>query len=237
MGVSVVNALSARVEVEIDREGVRHFMDFVDGGDLRTRLEERGESPRLPDGEYSTGTTVRFWPDPTIFDEVVFRFQTLLERFQMMAFLNRGLEIRVRDLRSAADGADGDGSDGADHGWTSFKYDGGIIDFVSHVNSSKEALFEAVGYFAGAEELDDNAHEVEIAFQWNTGFNSDGLHSFANGIATIEGGMHEQGFRTALTPHRQRLRPREGPAQGEGRQPPGRGHPRGPHRHHQRPHR
>jgi DNA gyrase subunit B len=205
VGVSVVNALSARVEVEIDREGVRHFMDFADGGDLRTRLEPRGESPRLPDGEHRTGTTVRFWPDPTIFDEVVFRFQTLLERFQMMAFLNRGLEIRVRDLRSATEptpesieGGDGPAADALD-GWTSFKYDGGIIDFVSHVNSSKEALFDAVGFFDGAEDIDGNAHEVEIAFQWNTGFNSDGLHSFANGIATLEGGMHEQGFRTALT--------------------------------------
>ncbi len=188
VGISVVNALSARVEVEIDRGGVHHFMEFSDGGDVQTKLEPRGESP-LVDGEPRTGTTVRFWPDPTIFDEVVFRLQTILERFQMMAFLNRGLEIRVRDLRHPVDEQD----------WTRFCYDGGIIDFVSHVNSSKEALFEAVGYFHGEEEIDGNAHEVEIAFQWNTGFNSDGLHSFANGIATLEGGMHEQGFRTALT--------------------------------------
>ena len=189
VGVSVVNALSRRVEVEIDREGRHHYMDFADGGELRTHLEERGDAPLGDGGEPRTGTTVRFWPDPLIFDEIEFRLQTLLERFQMMAFLNRGLEIRVRDLREGS----------AAEEWQSFRYDGGIIDFVSHVNSAKEALFEAVGYFHGAEEIDGNAHEVEIAFQWNTGFNADGLHSFANGIATLEGGMHEQGFRTALT--------------------------------------
>ncbi len=205
VGISVVNALSQRVEVEIDREGTRHAMVFGDGGELKERLAPIGASP-VVDGTPRTGTTVRFWPDPTIFDEVEFRFQTLIERFQMMAFLNRGLEIRVRDLREnarpiAPQGTDSDGSDadGSEAQWVVFKYDGGIIDFVSHVNASKDALFEIVGYFEGAETIADNAHEAEIAFQWNTGFNSDGLHSFANGIATREGGMHEQGFRTALT--------------------------------------
>ncbi len=222
VGVSVVNALSSRVEVEIDRHGKRHAMSFVDGGELESKLEPIGDAP-LVDGEPRTGTTVRFWPDPTILDGIIFRFKTLVERFQMMAFLNRGLEIKVRDLRPDAGSAvqsmvvpsadeeaeseeiseesdptateDGEVIDG----WTTFRYDGGIIDFVSHVNAAKEALFEDVGFFEGSEDIDGNAHEVEIAFQWNTGFNSDGLHSFANGIATLEGGMHEQGFRTALT--------------------------------------
>ncbi|MDE0607413.1 MAG: DNA topoisomerase subunit B [Acidimicrobiaceae bacterium] len=199
VGVSVVNALSRRVEVEIDRDGVRHAMLFVNGGELIQRLKPCGPSDAgpLPTGDRGangetaprTGTTVRFWPDPEIFDEVEFRLQTLLERFQMMAFLNRGLEIRVRDQRPNAGSND----------WTSYCYEGGIIDFVSHINASKEALFETVGYFTGSEEIDDNPHEVEIAFQWNTGFNADGIHSFANGIATIEGGMHEQGFRSAVT--------------------------------------
>ena len=193
VGVSVVNALSRRVEVEIDRDGDRYAMLFGNGGELIQRLEPVGLSPvaELPNGETGprTGTTVRFWPDPGIFDEVEFRFQTLLERFQMMAFLNRGLEIRVRDHRQNAVSND----------WVSFQYEGGIIDFVSHINASKEALFETVGYFIGSEEIDKNPHEVEIAFQWNTGFNADGIHSFANGIATIEGGMHEQGFRSAVT--------------------------------------
>ncbi len=181
VGVSVVNGLSRRVVVEIDRNGRRHSMSFVDGGQLESALREIGDAP---DGR--TGTTVRFWPDPTIFDEVVFRFQTMVERFQMMGFLNRGLELRCRDLRETAD-----------HEWTVFKYDGGIIDFVGHLNQSKDALFDIVGYFAGADV--DEGHEVEIGFQWNTGYQTDGIHSFANGISTTEGGMHEEGFRKALT--------------------------------------
>ena len=180
VGVSVVNALSTRVEVEIDRDGKRHFMSFKDGGQRDQALEVVGDAP---DGQ--TGTTVRFWPDGSIFKEgIEFRAATLLERFQMMAFLNKGLEIAFTDNRPQGDGAE-----------TVYRYDGGIIDFVQHVNASKEALFQSVGYL---EEIADE-EEVELAFQWNTGFNSDGIHSFANGIATIEGGMHEQGFRTALT--------------------------------------
>ncbi len=180
VGVSVVNALSTRLEVEIDRDGQRHFMSFRDGGEVDHRLTVVGDAPGG-----RTGTTVRFWPDPTIFKEgIEFRAATLVERFQMMAFLNKGLRIDFVDQRDG----------GSDHD-TSFQYAGGIIDFVQHVNASKEALFQAVGFFEAAE--DDQ--EVEVAFQWNTGFNIDGVHSFANGIATIEGGMHEQGFRSALT--------------------------------------
>ncbi len=185
VGVSVVNALSTQVEVEIDRDGKRHYMDYIEGGQLKTPLEVRGDAP-----EGRTGTTVRFWPDGSIFEETRFRAQTLLERFQMMAFLNKGLEISFRDLRSAADGLPTGSPE-----WTTYRYDGGIIDFVSHLNQSKEALFETVGYFEAIEE----DQEVEIAFQWNTAFNADGLHSFANGITTIEGGMHEEGFRKSLT--------------------------------------
>lgn len=217
VGVSVVNALSTRVEVDIDREGKRHAMSFINGGQPQDRLTVTGDSP--PD---QTGTTVRFWPDGAIFDELTFRAQTLLDRLQMMAFLNRGLEIRFRDLRSEAqrkpkaaatetdsetDGTeataeaapvasiDDAGLDPNDVDYIVFKYDGGISDFVEHVNATKEALFDSVGYFEAVEE----DQEVEIAFQWNTGFNSDGLHSFANGISTGEGGMHEEGFRKSLT--------------------------------------
>ena len=179
VGVSVVNALSKRVEVEIDRDGKRHSMVFVDGGRPSERLHVIGDSP-----QGRTGTTVRFWADGEIFDELTFRALTLLERLQMMAFLNKGLEIRFRDQREDADAE-----------FTIFCYEGGIRDFVEHLNSSKEALFATVGYF---ETLEDD-QEVEIAFQWNTGFNSDGLHSFANGITTREGGMHEEGFRKSLT--------------------------------------
>jgi len=178
VGISVVNALSSKVEVEIDRDGRRHAMSFQNGGELNEKLLDIGEAP-----ENRTGTTVRFWPDPEIFDEVKFRFQTLIERLQMMAFLNKNLAIEIYDERETKVKE------------KVFCYEGGIRDFVSHVNSSKEALFEDIGYF----EQQDEGNEVEIAFQWNTGFNADGLHSFANGINTIEGGMHEEGFRTALT--------------------------------------
>ena len=178
VGISVVNALSSRVEVEIDRGGIRHAMKFAEGGKLVEKLHEIGPAP-----ENRTGTTVRFWPDGTVFDETHFRAQTLIERFQMMAFLNAGLEIAFSDERP----------DG--HESITFRYDGGIRDFVRHVNASKEALFADVGYLEQAEET----MEVEVAFQWNTGYNADGLHSFANGITTIEGGMHEEGFKKALT--------------------------------------
>jgi len=180
VGVSVVNALSSRVEVEIVRDGGRHVMSFADGGVPVEPLHRVGDAP-----DERTGTTVRFWPDGTIFDETTFRATTLLERFQMMAFLNAGLEITFRDDRSPSPDAD----------TTVYRYDGGIRDFVRHVNASKEALFSDVGYYAVAEET----MEVEIAFQWNTGYNTDGIHSFANGITTIEGGMHEEGFKKALT--------------------------------------
>ncbi|MDG2427632.1 MAG: DNA topoisomerase (ATP-hydrolyzing) subunit B [Acidimicrobiales bacterium] len=179
VGISVVNALSSRVEVEIYRDGKRHYMDFVEGGQLETRLGITGEAPGG-----RTGTTVRFWPDGEIFEETRFRFQTLSERFQMMAFLNKNLQIKLRDERSDEN-----------HEEINYQYEGGIRDFVAHVNASKESLFAEVGYIEGIED----EQEVEVAFQWNTGFNSDGLHSFANGINTLEGGMHEEGFRSALT--------------------------------------
>ena len=187
VGVSVVNALSSRVEVEIDREGTRHFMSFVDGGVIKDNLHPIGDSVLTDAGVARTGTTVRFWPDPTIFDEVHFTARTLTERLQMMAFLNAGLEIAFTDARP----------DQAND--VTYRYDGGVRDFVRHVNASKESLFSDVGYLQQAEDGDAGAMEVEIAFQWNTGYNADGLHSFANGINTIEGGMHEEGFKKALT--------------------------------------
>jgi DNA gyrase subunit B len=179
VGISVVNALSRQVEVEIDRDGDRHYIDFTNGGKTRTKLEVRGKAPRG-----RTGTTVRFWPDPTIFDETTFRAQTLLERFQMMAFLNKGLEIRFTDERPGGHAEP-----------ITYRYAGGIVDFVRHLNDSKEPLFKRVGSLEQAEE----DQEVEVAFQWSTGYQTDGLHSFANGINTIEGGMHEEGFKKALT--------------------------------------
>ena len=189
VGVSVVNALSERLEVDIYRQGLHHRMTFGDGGQKRDALSVVGPAPET-DGVAATGTTVRFWPDGTVMEDLNFRYQTVRDRLEMTAFLNRGLEIRLRDLRGGA-------SEEAE--WTIFRFEGGIVDYVSRLNQSKTRLFDAVGYFNDSETIDDNPHEVEVAFQWNTGHNIDGLHSFANGISTIEGGMHEQGFRAALT--------------------------------------
>ncbi|MGI9189771.1 MAG: DNA gyrase/topoisomerase IV subunit B, partial [Longimicrobiaceae bacterium] len=177
VGVSVVNALSSRLVVEVDRNGSRHRMEFAKGGKPQGSLEIVGTAPRG-----RTGTTVEFWPDATIFEEVEFRAQTVLERLQMMAFLNRGLEIRFEDQRPGHEQE------------ITYRYNGGIIDFVRHLNASKEALFKKVCYFQQAED----AQEVELALQWNTGFH-EGIHSFANGIATGEGGMHEEGLKKSLT--------------------------------------
>ena len=128
-------------------------------------------------------------PDPTIFasEGTEFRAQTLLERLQIMAFLNKGLEIHFRDERP---GHQQPGQD-PEH---VFKYAGGIVDFVKHLNASKEALFKRVAQF----EVKEDEGEVEVALQWNTGY-YEGIHSFANGIATNEGGMHEEGFKKSLT--------------------------------------
>ncbi|MCZ7527838.1 MAG: DNA topoisomerase (ATP-hydrolyzing) subunit B [Acidimicrobiia bacterium] len=175
VGVSVVNALSRRLQLEIHRDGARWVQTFVDGGVPEGPLTRVEDSAR-------TGTTVTFWPDPTVFEEVEFRALTLLERLREMAFLNRGLEIHFRDERPA---------EPLDQ---TYRYDGGIVDFVRHLNAAKEPLFTRVVSFEEA----DRAGEVEVAMQWNSGYH-EGLHSFANNIATTEGGMHEEGFKKALT--------------------------------------
>jgi DNA gyrase subunit B len=184
VGVSVVNALSRRLVVEVDRNGKRHTMSFADGGKPQGKLKVTGDAPRNGRSGPRRGTTVTFWPDDTVFETVEFSARTILERLQMMAFLNKGLEIRFHDDRP-----------GHDTEPVTFKYAGGIVDFVKHVNKTKESLFSKVGYYADR----DATSEVEVAFQWNTGYNTDGIHSFANGINTVEGGTHVEGFKAALT--------------------------------------
>jgi DNA gyrase subunit B len=177
VGVSVVNALSKELVLEIDRDGQHHELRFANGGVPQGSLRVTGPAPHG-----RTGTTVTFSPDPTIFDEVEFRAQTITERLQIMAFLNRGLEIRFVDERPGRAAKE------------TFKYSGGIVDYVRHLNAAKESLFRKVGFYSQSED----SQEVEVAFQWNTGY-YESIHSFANGIATIEGGMHEEGFRKAIT--------------------------------------
>ncbi|MGO9560134.1 MAG: type IIA DNA topoisomerase subunit B [Acidimicrobiales bacterium] len=178
VGVSVVNALSTRLLLEIDRDGKHHRLEFRDGGTPVGKLEVTGDAPRG-----RTGTIVTFWPDGAVFEEPDFRAQTIIERLQVYAFLNKNLEIRFKDERPGHEAEP-----------QIFKYSGGIVDYVRHLNTSKEPLFKRVGSYAVAED----SQEVEVALQWNTGY-YESIYSFANGIATTEGGMHEDGFRQALT--------------------------------------
>jgi DNA gyrase subunit B len=175
VGASVVNALSSRLDVEIHRDGGKFVQHYAKGGKPQDKLSRVGSSKKH-------GTIITFWPDESIFEETDFRAQTLVERLREMAFLNKGLEIRFRDERVEPVLAQ------------DFKFNGGISDFVKHLNSSKEPLFKRV--IAYTESGDD--YEVDVAMQWNTGF-YEGIHSFANNIATTEGGMHEEGFKKALT--------------------------------------
>ncbi len=177
VGISVVNALSTRVILEIDRNGDHYQMEFRDGGKAQAGLAVNGKAPRG-----RTGTTVTFYPDPSIFEEIEFRAQTVTERLQIMAFLNKGLEIQFKDEREGRESE------------ITYKYSGGIVDFVKHLNAAKESLFRKVANYEQIEE----SMEVEVAMQWNTSYN-ESIYSFANGISTTEGGMHEDGFRKALT--------------------------------------
>jgi DNA gyrase subunit B len=185
VGVSVVNALSTKVVLEVDRDGKTWRQEY---GAVTTG---RTVKPGVPQGKLKavgtskrgfTGTSVTFWPDPTVFDETEFRFTTVAERLQVMAFLNRGLQIVLTDERPGHKQSQ------------TFMFDGGIVDFVRHLNASKEPLFKDVGSFSAK----GDEGEVEVAWQWNNGYH-EGLHSFANGISTTEGGMHAEGFKRALT--------------------------------------
>lgn len=177
VGISVVNALSKKLILEIKQGGKQHEMTFVDGGQPLESLKVVGNTALD-----KTGTTVTFWPDSSVFEEIEFRAQTVLERLQVMAFLNKGLEIKFKDEREGHQQE------------IVFKYNGGIVDYVKHLNLSKEPLFKKVCSYSQA----DANQEAEVALQWNTGY-YESIHSFANGIATTEGGMHEDGFRRSLT--------------------------------------
>jgi DNA gyrase subunit B len=182
VGVSVVNALSERLTIEIDRGGQRYFQEYAKGGKPQGKMAVVGETPKRG---RTTGTTVTFWPDPTIFaaEGTEFVARTVLERLQTMAFLNKGLEIVFKDERPEKEQSQ------------TFQYKGGLVDFVKHLNASKEPLFSKVCAY---EDEDEDGQILDIAMQWNTGY-YEGIHGYANGISTIEGGMHVEGFRTALT--------------------------------------
>ena len=180
VGVSVVNALSKRLVAVVDRGGERFSQEFVDGGKPKAKLSKIGASPN----KSVTGTTVTFWPDPTIFasEGVEFVARTVTERLQTMAFLNKDLEVVFNDERPDKKQS------------ITYQYKGGIVDFIKHLNASREALFTKVAHYEGS----DDEQTVDIALQWNTGY-YEGIYGYANGISTVEGGMHVEGFKTALT--------------------------------------
>ncbi|MFP5486788.1 MAG: DNA topoisomerase (ATP-hydrolyzing) subunit B [Acidimicrobiia bacterium] len=182
VGVSVVNALSERLTIEVDRDGKHWFQEYAKGGKPQGKMQVVGDTPKRG---RTTGTTITFWPDQNIFqaEGTEFVARTVLERLQTMAFLNKGLEIVFHDERSEKEQS------------VTFQYKGGLVDFVKHMNASKEPLFSKVCQF---EDEDDDGQMLDIALQWNTGYH-EGIHGYANGISTIEGGMHVEGFRTALT--------------------------------------
>jgi DNA gyrase subunit B len=199
VGISVVNALSTMVEIEVRRDGYLWTQGYGEGAPLGPL--QRGE----PTTE--TGTTTTFWPDDTIFETTEWSFETLSRRLQETAFLNRGLRISLTDERPAKVVTDDDEDDplapsagsGSAVGKARtviYEYPGGIADFVRYLNASKEPVHAQVIEFA--DEDTDIHMSLEIAMQWNGSYN-ESVHTFANVINTAEGGTHEEGFRTALT--------------------------------------
>nr|WP_246084126.1 DNA topoisomerase (ATP-hydrolyzing) subunit B [Nocardioides plantarum] len=215
VGISVVNALSSRVVAEVKNRGHRWRQEFAIG-DPTGPLEEVGT---MADGE-RTGTTITFYPSPTIFETTTFSLETITTRIREYAFLNKGLEIVVRDERVGSDavadaagddlstdGSDAEAADQPDALGTAatggteqiFKYDRGLVDYVEHLNRSKiPANPSVISFEAETPESAENHMSLEIAMQWNTTY-SESVHTFANTINTHEGGTHEEGFRAALT--------------------------------------
>ena len=173
VGISVVNALSERLDLEIWRDGAVWAQSYERG--KPTSKFKKGRAVK------STGTTITFWPDPEIFEDLEFDFDILSERLRETAFLTRGLRVELIDER-------GEGRK------VEFLYKGGIADFVKHLNESKDPLHRKIIYFEG--ETKDG--QVEVAMQWNSSY-QESTFSFANNINTHEGGTHLSGFRSALT--------------------------------------
>ena len=182
VGVSVVNALSRDLSVVVQRDGFFWEQSYKLG--VPTSPVEKGVATT------STGTEVTFWPSEEIFETTDFSFEVLSTRFREMAFLNKGLTITLRDERPSHVDEKGEQLN------VRYCYEGGIVDFVKHLNTTKGVTHKSIIAF----ESEDIKHKMslEVAMQWNTGF-SESVYTFANTINTQEGGTHEEGFRTALT--------------------------------------
>jgi DNA gyrase subunit B len=200
VGVSVVNALSSRLEVEIANQGHLWTQSYT-GGVPDAPLAKGGPVDR-------TGTTITFWASPDIFETTEYNFQTLSTRFREYAFLNKGLTIVLRDERpKAAEERDADEVEETAQSEVTYRYDGGLVDYVDYLGQGKDAVhrtvisFEAAASGEGEVVVDEEATpgmDLDVAMQWNTGF-TESVHTFANTINTHEGGTHEEGFRAALT--------------------------------------
>lgn len=174
VGASVVNALSTDMEVEIKRNGKIYKQTYAKGK-TTSPLTEIGNARK-------TGSKSTFWPDPEIFDEIEYDYETLERRLREMAFLNKGIRITLKDEREGKKKEE------------IFHYEGGIREFVKHLNTNKETLHQDIIYF----EIADKEREVEVAMQYTDRYN-EMLLSYANNINTTEGGFHMVGFKTALT--------------------------------------
>ncbi|GAB2689205.1 DNA topoisomerase (ATP-hydrolyzing) subunit B [Kitasatospora kifunensis] len=183
VGVSVVNALSTRLAIEIHTDGSRWTQEYKMGAPTAPLVQHEATE--------KTGTSVTFWADGDIFETTVYSFETLSRRFQEMAFLNKGLSISLTDERE--EHVDDEGKPLS----VTYHYEGGIADFVKHLNSRKgEVIHPSVIDFEAEDK--DKTISVEIAMQWNSSY-TEGVYSFANTIHTHGGGTHEEGFRAALT--------------------------------------
>ncbi|MGW2084039.1 DNA topoisomerase (ATP-hydrolyzing) subunit B [Streptomyces sp. NPDC001880] len=196
VGVSVVNALSSRVSVEVRRDGYRWTQDYKLG--VPTAPLARNEATE------ESGTSVTFWADGDIFETTEYSFETLSRRFQEMAFLNKGLTIKLTDERESAKATLGaevaevaEVAEAEQARTVTYHYEGGIVDFVKYLNSRKGDVIHQSVIDIEAEDK-ERLLSAEIAMQWNTQY-SEGVYSFANTIHTHEGGTHEEGFRAALT--------------------------------------
>ncbi|ACQ78272.1 DNA gyrase, B subunit [Beutenbergia cavernae DSM 12333] len=202
VGVSVVNALSHRLEVEVRVQGSVWRQSYTDG--VPDAPLERGEATDV------TGTTVTFWPNGDIFETTVFDFETLRGRFQQYAFLNKGLEISLTDERRESGTGDEVAGEHADeetsvqlrdesHERTvTYRYDDGLVDYVRHINAAKRADLVHPEIIDFEAEDVERTISLEIAMQWTSAY-SESVHTYANTINTSEGGTHEEGFRAALT--------------------------------------
>ncbi|MEV6416993.1 DNA topoisomerase (ATP-hydrolyzing) subunit B [Kribbella sp. NPDC051718] len=181
VGVSVVNALSSRLRVDVHKNDKVYMQSFTIGVPDED-LKEIGTTD-------TTGTTITFWPSPDVFETTVYSYETLATRFREYAFLNKGLELVIRDERP-------DHTEDGNPTEQSFKYDDGLVDYVKYLTGIRETVHREVIAFEAA--TGEDSLSLEVAMQWSGSF-QESVHTFANAINTHEGGTHEEGFRAALT--------------------------------------